>query len=914
MRPIKLVLSAFGPYAGRTEIDFGALGEQGLYLITGDTGAGKTTIFDAITFALYGEASGGTREVSMFRSKYASAGTETFVELTFLYAGKEYRVKRNPEYERPAKRGDGTTVQKADAELTMPDGWVVTKSREVTAAIRDIVGIDRGQFTQIAMIAQGDFLKLLLAPTEERMKIFRQLFRTERYQQLQLKLKDESGTLNRQCELLRSGLAQVVDGIVWDRDDLLFPQVEQAKHGAPLEEILTLLGQLTALDQAALKEQTTALGLVEKQLQEKTAVLARGAEHEKLKEQLAGGKHQLEQCSARLTAAEAQRTDAAGKQGQIDTLTEQCAAQRSTLPRYDELESLRAKLLANQREQEKKAAGYASGENAVKTLSKELAQTREEQESLRGAAAQKEKLEAEQKLLSQRMAALQKLQSSERALKALKEEWTAAQQTYCKAQETAETLQRTYEQKNRAYLDGQAGILATTLQAGQPCPVCGALEHPQPAKAADTVPSETELNAAAKAASASRKTAADCSARAGTLGGEVKSREEELSGRRAELLGDGDLQEALTAAKQRDGALTRELEAAKRGTARADALARLLPQKEAALKEQETAMTALHAEFAGLKSARGELAAQEHTLAESLPWASRAEALQKTETLEKERDGLKGALAKAEAAYQSCRVEADTLRGQIKSLTESLEGVPEVDMAGETAALSTLTGQKTELTRDVQRLTSRLERNRETLDTIRNRSGELAAQETRLAWVRTLSNTANGNLPGREKIMLETYVQMNFFDRILARANTRFMVMSGGQYELKRQVEAANNRSQSGLELDVIDHYNGSERSVRTLSGGESFQASLSLALGLSDEIQSSAGGIRLDTMFVDEGFGSLDEESLFQAMRALNSLSQGHRLVGIISHVAELKEQIPRQIVVKKDRSGGSRAEVVCE
>ena len=179
-------------------------------------------------------------------------------------------------------------------------------------------------------------------------------------------------------------------------------------------------------------------------------------------------------------------------------------------------------------------------------------------------------------------------------------------------------------------------------------------------------------------------------------------------------------------------------------------------------------------------------------------------------------------------------------------------------------------------------------------------------------WLRSLSNTANGTITGREKIMLETFAQMTYFDRILIRANTRFMMMSGGQYELRRRVEADNNRSQSGLELDVIDHYNGSLRSVKTLSGGESFKASLSLALGLADEIQSAAGGVQLDTMFVDEGFGSLDEDSLQQALRVLSELSEGRRLVGIISHVGELKEKIDKQIVIKKDRAGGSRAEIV--
>ena len=206
---------------------------------------------------------------------------------------------------------------------------------------------------------------------------------------------------------------------------------------------------------------------------------------------------------------------------------------------------------------------------------------------------------------------------------------------------------------------------------------------------------------------------------------------------------------------------------------------------------------------------------------------------------------------------------------------------------------------------------TRISSNETALCNIQTRSEEVVQLEQRMTWMRALSNTANGNLTGKEKVMLETYVQMTYFDRILTRANTRFMVMSGGQYELKRRMEAENNRSQSGLELNVIDHYNGTERSVKTLSGGESFQASLSLALGLSDEIQSSAGGIRLDTMFVDEGFGSLEEESLQQAIRALADLSDGNRLVGIISHVSDMKDKIDKQIIVRKERSGGRRVEI---
>lgn len=231
MRPIKLTVSAFGPYAGKTVLDLDKLGENGLYLITGDTGAGKTTIFDAITYALYGEASGDNREPSMFRSKYAEATTPTEVELVFSYAGKTYTVKRNPEYERPKSRGEGFTTQKAEVQLKYPDGRVVTKQRDVDNAIRDIMGINRSQFLQIAMIAQGDFLKLLLAPTEERKKIFRQIFKTQLYQDLQDRLKKESSQLNDKCDAARNSIKQYIDGITCDENDVLSIEVEKAKNG-----------------------------------------------------------------------------------------------------------------------------------------------------------------------------------------------------------------------------------------------------------------------------------------------------------------------------------------------------------------------------------------------------------------------------------------------------------------------------------------------------------------------------------------------------------------------------------------------------------------------------------------------------------------------------------------------------------
>ena len=296
----------------------------------------------------------------------------------------------------------------------------------------------------------------------------------------------------------------------------------------------------------------------------------------------------------------------------------------------------------------------------------------------------------------------------------------------------------------------------------------------------------------------------------------------------------------------------------------------------------------------------------------TLPFDSRRAAEERIEELAKTIERRKAALRNAEKAYTDSAGRVRELKAAIAGLEEQLSGGPEPDREGVTRQKAELTRQRKALEDRIKGIHAGLAANRSALAGIRDKAGELEALETRRVMVCDLSATANGTLSGKEKIMLETYVQTTYFDRIIDRANTRLMMMTGGQYELKRRIEAENQKSQSGLDLDVVDHYNGSERSVKSLSGGESFKASLSLALGLSDEIQSSSGGVRLDTMFVDEGFGSLDEESLDQAMKALTGLTEGNRLVGIISHVAELKNRIDRQIVVTKERSGGSKAQIV--
>ena len=341
-------------------------------------------------------------------------------------------------------------------------------------------------------------------------------------------------------------------------------------------------------------------------------------------------------------------------------------------------------------------------------------------------------------------------------------------------------------------------------------------------------------------------------------------------------------------------------------------LSESLPKTEASLKERDKDISARNTALEADKASLNEKKNQRNADKESLRFGSITEAQKESKTLGKAISEMKEAYDKAQNALSESDKKIAGYSASIKELTEQLSSDCNLDKEEETKKKAEITEKKTADDVAAKALHSRIESNTQVLANIRSKVGDLDTLEKRYTWLKALSNTANGNISGKEKVMLETYIQMTYFDRIIARANTRFMIMSGGQYELKRRKEAENNRSQSGLDLDVIDHYNGTERSVKTLSGGESFKASLSLALGLSDEIQASAGGVKLDTMFVDEGFGSLDEESLDQAMKALLSLADGNRLVGIISHVVDLKNRIDKQIVVTKEKSGGSKANIV--
>ena len=932
MRPLKLTLSAFGPYAAETVLELEKLGRGGLYLVTGDTGAGKTTLFDAITYALYDHSSGGVREGAMLRSKYADPKTPTFVELEFEVGGKRYTVRRNPEYLRPKTRGEGFTTEKADATLTYGDGRPpVTRAKEVTAAVIDVIGLDYNQFSQIVLIAQGQFTRLLNASTEERIKIFRTLFRTQRYQQLQEKLQAECSDLNQQRTAQNIQIGQILSGVHWAEDDPEAETLAALSAQTPPDAVAEILTQLTERQDAALSAAADARSKADARLAAVQQTLGRAAAAQKLREDLAAKQNELAGLLPARDAARAEMERHAGDAAALDALTGQIANAETDLARYDKLEELLR--------QETEARGKAKQEQtkaqthreALAALDKALAALREEQGTLANAEAERVKLETQSKELTQRGKALRDLNELLDDCHARAQAVKTAQAAYQEAARTQTAAREHRDRLERSFLDAQAGLLAQDLAEGTPCPVCGSIHHPQRAKLPASAPTQAQVDAAKADADAADHSAQDASAAAReALAAEKEGRStlrrdakallpERFADETASPATLGALRTAAAEELERLRAAYRQLQQEQKQN---QAACQRRIQLEADLKAKTDRRTALEAAASEAEQQAAAQSAMVLSLTQqladartALPYPTRAEAEQALDTRKKQRDQLQDAKTQAETTLHRCEKAVSDAEAAIRALNAQRLPSEEEDAPADLAALqaekAALEGRRTALTEQEKTMTALLRPNQAALREYQQRAAERTALETRWQWVNALASTASGTLSSKQKIRLETYIQMTYLDRILVHANTRLMQMTAGQYELER-IGAENQRSQSGLDLGVIDHYNGTRRSVKTLSGGESFKASLALALGLSDEVQRAAGGIRLDTLFLDEGFGSLDDESLEQAIRVLVGLTEGNRLVGIISHVAALKDRIDLQVVVKKTRSGGSTVRLV--
>lgn len=869
MKPLSLTMSAFGPYAGVTQLDFGKLGSEGVFLITGDTGAGKTTIFDAISFALYGEASGGAerRAARSFRSDYAAAEAETYVEFFFEHRGREYRIKRAPEYERRKLRGEGTTKQAAYAEFECAEtGELITRIDAVNARVGELTGLSRSQFAQTVMIAQGDFLKILNAKSEDRKRLFQKLFDTEVFAGIQQRLKDMNGECAQAVErinaLSEAELARL-------KDDMDFARAKELRELRTDVRRMDKLPELLEERLRARRERLAAAMAAAAQGEQRAALLSA---------QLAEARHTNRELDERdKLAHELEKMNASGEAtaAQEEKLTHaRCAA------RLAGAEALLKKWTAESAEN---AAQLSAAEQALKK-----GEAAQEEWAARRASAEKE-LEGAESLKDglRRMAeAIPLLMNAAAGAAALEAQREAAK--LCLEESRRRDAEYTAV-KERVYAS-QAGLLAAELKEGQPCPVCGSTEHPAPACPASEPATKEQL----ERADGERRRA---EARVHAAAAEAAKRQAELEAAKGRLealgfTGGESAQELEGECARTRAEIQRREAAAKRARAESEAALAALSRAKAALENAEkrradieAALEAQQAEFAAGLSALGFAGAEEYERAK-MP--------------ARDMDAL-------DAQLRARRERLRSLTDRLEALTEKLTGAERMELEALEATAAEAQRASRAAGEAAAAMKSAAAADEEAIARIRELSARRAEAQRRWAVVKEVYDTVSGQVSRRVKISFETYVQQYYFKQVIAAANKRLTVLTDGMFVLRVKEEARNMRSQAGLDLDVLDRSTGLWRDVSTLSGGESFMASLALALGLADTVQSRSGGVRLDAMFIDEGFGTLDENSLRQAMELLTRLAGGRRLVGVISHMAELKERIDKKVVVTKTAAGSA-------
>lgn len=862
----------------------------------------------------------------MMRSKYAAPDTKTYAELLFEYRGKEYRVKRNPEYTRQSLRQSksGMTTEKADAELIYPDGSTVSGSSAVTKAVTALIGLDREQYIQVAMLSQGEFLKLLFASTQERSTVFRSIFRTENYLILQKRIKDDLDAADRECSDCEKGIDQYISGLSC-KPDSSYAQILSDIRSEPrlfrTEEICEAIKKITEEDKAAKSETEKSLEKLDKAIEETGVRLGKAELRNKAAAQLAETEQLLKKRLEDLSPYEEKFKSAKAEYESCDDISAEISREKERLADYAELKKTGAERDARQKLSEHLNAETAAAKKHSTSLSDTLAKYRSEAESLGSAGENRQKLENTKSMLNDRAAALSRLMTDMRSLASMKGSLSEAQQSYVNAAQYSEQAQTRYAELEKLFLDEQAGVLAAALKQGEKCPVCGSTDHPSPAVMHKNAPSEQELKKAKLTAESAQTKAADLSRIAGEIKGRYEALNEAIKESSEKILGKLPAKQIVPVLKEAADKTAAEIKltdeniaAEARRAKRKAELEKAIPAAEEELRRNDSAIAENEKLCAAADAEIKALSASIEKITSALKFSSEEEAAANINALEKKKKSIQDNYTASQAALDSCKKAVHELTSSAETLKEQLKASENIDLEEINEQRQQLFNEKKTLTAENLETSSRLASNTSALKGIAARSEKLAKSEERYKWIKVLYDTAGGTISGKEKITLETYIQTAYFKKTVDRANLRFMVMTDGQYELKRSTDDSNRQSKTGLELDVIDHYNGSVRSVKTLSGGEAFMASLSLALGLSDEIQSSAGGIQLDTMFVDEGFGSLDEEALNQAVNALCRLSQNGRSVGIISHVSELKDRIDRQIIVTKDKKAGcSHVKVVC-
>ena len=889
MKPLKIKISAFGPYKNCIDIDFEKLGESGIFLITGDTGAGKTTIFDSISFALFGEVSGSNRPVPSVRSDFADNDTETFVELEFTHKNKKYKIRRNPAYERTKKRGEGTTKTSADASLEY-DNKVISGTKNVDIKIEEILGINSKQFKQISMLAQGEFLKILFAESKDRTEIFRRIFDTDIYNQIAKRLADKTRIAKAELEQLKDYFAINSSNIVW-KDGIQSVQPKDVNE-LFIQEILEKLQQEIKINSEQFEK-----------CQEQ--ISKQSDENSKMEKEITAQKDKNDKIDRCQKLQEEQKVL---QEKQEDIKQKEILIQKSQeiinkiLPKEDKKKELEKEILQKQK--------------VLQDISEKIELGKKKEEKFKQILELIEIIKVQFQKYSELKDGKTELEDKIKKLQVIIKE----QENKKIASENAQKLEAEWEklstevlEKEKEFFREQAGILAEKLKENEPCPVCGSLHHPNLAIKSTSVLTKEELDNLKEKEEKSRKTLTDATNKVTEINSKIETLIKEFGEKPdVELYNKkyAEISEELEKAYNQlnDNYKKIMLKDIVIESFEYDIFKEKITNKIS--KERE--------EFLKLQTQQEENKKQIDELLQKKEKAQNDyQNTLKELGFENEEQYKKSVLNNSQIEIFSKEIEKYktdvTINAtKLEEIQKEIKGFEKVDL---TAKIQEFNNKKQELEnmrRQQMEYHRIFENNNRILVDLQTNSKKLDSKIKEFTMVEDLSKIANGTVYGKRRIEFEQFVQASYFDMVIIEANKRLLKMTDNRFLLVRKESSERVSDKIGLELEVIDNYNGKRRDVKSLSGGEAFKAALSLALGLSDVIQSYSGGIVVDTMFIDEGFGSLDTESREQAINTLNQLTDNHKLIGIISHVTELKERIDKKVIVTKS-TGGSKITIEC-
>lgn len=945
MKPIRLTLSAFGSYAGCECIDFEKM-QQGLFLITGDTGSGKTTIFDGISYALYGQTSGRRRDGDMMRSQYAKDADETFVEFAFKENGKTYTIRRNPSWERRSKRKNkegvyAYTKVSAKVELTMPDGMVfVGKMKETDAKIVEIIGMDMNQFSQVSMISQGDFMKLLLASSKERKEIFAKIFPTKLFMNVQNQLKERERAYDRNLEILRSQCRNEIESVRCQAESRYASEWQEKgifsenQSKEMLEVLEKIISEAEADEQRLEKREKSAEILLQlrKELDTKEADC----------------RHLSEETTAFKAELEALKENAVKQKQQLQAFYQ---TYEPALEKYqNQIFQLEQEISEYQR-LDKERNAYADVQEKWKRTKETMMQCEREQKQLENT---NEAILKQQKQLEN--CEVQKLQAEQDYLR-WKEKYEKIQRVFGKKSDWIKLMQQldaskaalqqqlktfrqasvNYENLYERFVHSQAGWMAENLNEGEPCPVCGSTHHPKPAKASkEVLVDQAMVDDARRQRDAKNEATEREREKNSRLVTALTALKSEILLETSEFMKEGRAEEVEKLLENNEFwkvlekwgfTVKRQGEYLEADLRQYTHNAKVFKENEETLKANMDKQKHLQDGYQELLQAVGALETemkqqekQVQQISEKLMYPSEKEAsvamnrlLSQREHLKKTKEDYDNDQKKTEEVLQVKQGQLDERYTQLKQAEKAVERQRKQmeKQAAENPEFAEMTTSEIEALKKAcqnqgKEMYSIGQNNRKALEALRGMLEKYEAIQKEFTVLRNLSRIANGELPGAAKIDFQTYMQRQYFQQMVTAANRRLVKMSRNQFLLEcRDMNQLGKQGEVGLDLDVYSLVNDKTRDVKTLSGGESFMAALALALGMADVIQWEAGKIHVDTLFIDEGFGSLDDDARNEAVKILNELAGGERLVGIISHVHELKEQIEQKIQVVKTEHG---------